>query len=398
MQIKTMLKITIGSAIAAILAFSAGADQPIRHPGPAQELTLYSGNGFTGRSQVFRADAAKLSSYNFSNIAKSMQISGGLWEVCNEKRFRDRCEVFGAGQYELAAYGWGSYISSLRRVSSNTDMISLFSKLNFRGQERIFARKMDKLKRFAFIGQAASLRVSGGLWKVCTNSNMGGHCQLVDQNIADLSAIGMSYKIASVAPAKSQIGHGNHGQITLFEDRRFSGTRINVRGQVADLRRAGFSNRASSVRLNSGEWELCENRNFGGRCEVVRHDVRNLNRIALDDRISSIRPYIAPVADYRPAPTPNWDDDNRYGQGIEGQRTVFFPEPKFDDRNIAQCVSVGHKCGRPAANMFCRRAGLRSAVYFETAIGYGPIWYLGARSTEHARRSTSHLVDVLCSR
>jgi hypothetical protein len=78
------------------------------------------------------------------------------------------------------------------------------------------------------------------------------------------------------------------GQLTLFADHDFRGNQLTVRGDVPNLRDAGFNDRASSIVVQSGVWQVCEHKDFGGYCAELRpgeyRDLSNFN-----DRISSLR-------------------------------------------------------------------------------------------------------------
>jgi hypothetical protein len=401
MKYTIVVKAATGLLIAALLGSAAIADQPIRSPEPIAEITLFVGTGNSGRSQTFRSDQRNLSSYNFSDKAQSILINGGQWELCQDSRYRARCEVFSPGQYNLKALGWGTRISSLRQVRSGTDTITLYSKTNFKGYSRTYARKMDKLKNYGFINKTASLKITGGVWKVCTNSGMSGRCEIVDRDYSELQSIGMSYRIAAVGPQNERIGTYNpdSGQIVLFEERGYRGTKVTIRGEVSDLRRSGFSDRTSSIQLQNGQWEVCENAFFSGRCEIIDYSVNDLSRLRLNNRISSIRPIILPPPpDPGYDPNPGWQSGNTISQGIEGQRTVFFAEPTINGDTVAECLYPNRQCGQQAAAEFCRIAGLRTAVYFEAIRGYKSPRFLGRNASQTRRNQSPYLVDVLCSR
>ncbi len=394
-------------AITAGISSPANAAQSTSYSSGSAKLVLHSGPDFSGRNRTFQSDEPKLATYNFADISQSMEVVSGQWEVCVDKRYRGRCEVFSVGHFDLNALGWGSDIASVRRVSNHTDTITLYAKPGFGGQARTYARKMDKLKLYAFHDHAASLRVSGGTWKVCANSNMGGHCELVDRDIPDLGTIGLLYSISSVAPSDNRIGGigGDVGELVLFEDDSYSGTRISIRNEVSDLQRAGFSDRASSLRLQGGKWEVCDRPHFGGRCEIIQRSINNLERIDMGDRISSVRPVrYDENPGYQPSPTPDdrwghdWRSDRQYGQSFQGQRTIFFPEPSLQGHAVSDCIRPERQCGQQAAQAFCEIAGLNRAVFFDTARGYKSTWLIGSRRTESGNSRSRYLIDVLCSR
>jgi hypothetical protein len=80
--------------------------------------------------------------------------------------------------------------------------------------------------------------------------------------------------------------------IVLYSRGGFGGRTLGLDGDIADLRRVGFNDRASSLRVNWGVWEVCRDVNFGGRCVRIDRSVADLGRF--DDEISSVRLLEAP--------------------------------------------------------------------------------------------------------
>jgi len=56
------------------------------------------------------------------------------------------------------------------------------------------------------------------------------------------------------------------GELTLFSDSDFHGSRVTITRDARNLADFGFNDRASSVVVRSGVWLLCEHGDFGGRC------------------------------------------------------------------------------------------------------------------------------------
>jgi hypothetical protein len=78
--------------------------------------------------------------------------------------------------------------------------------------------------------------------------------------------------------------------ITVFRDENFRGENATFRQDVPDLRRFGFNDRITSLRVAPGEyWEACESPNYRGRCQVFSEEERDLRRVGWTDRISSLR-------------------------------------------------------------------------------------------------------------
>ncbi|MEO8536247.1 MAG: beta/gamma crystallin-related protein [Betaproteobacteria bacterium] len=135
-------------------------------------------------------------------------------------------------------------------------------------------------------------------------------------------------------------------EMTLYENPRFSGRRITVRGAVNNFDRGGFNDRASSVSIRSGIWELCTDANYRGECRRLGPgEYEGLGR-DLNDSISSVRPIGGyddrPGPGYRPGPGPGYvpgpgNRPNRYPAGAGGGRgpmIELFERREFGGRSI----------------------------------------------------------------
>ena len=63
----------------------------------AAQITFYDGEGFRG--PAFTADRAiwDFDPSGFNDRARSLVVSGGTWQVCEDSRFRGRCVVVQPG-------------------------------------------------------------------------------------------------------------------------------------------------------------------------------------------------------------------------------------------------------------------------------------------------------------
>jgi uncharacterized protein YcfJ len=85
----------------------------------AAQITLYDGEGFRG--QAITADKAiwDLDPSGFNDRARSLVVSGGTWQVCEDAQFQGRCVVVQPGNYDsLRSMGMSQRISSVRPVDS----------------------------------------------------------------------------------------------------------------------------------------------------------------------------------------------------------------------------------------------------------------------------------------
>lgn len=106
-----------------------------------------------------------------------------------------------------------------------------------------------------------------------------------------LLAVSAAVFFAGSSPAQIYLEKQMGGVgITVFRDENFRGENATFRQDVPDLRRYGFSDRITSLRVAPGEyWEACESPNYQGRCQVFSGDERNLRNVGWTDRISSLR-------------------------------------------------------------------------------------------------------------
>ena len=78
-------------------------------------LELFENDGYGGRRVAINADSIDLNQQGFNDIASSLVIYTGQWQLCTDARYGGRCAVFGPGQYASLG-GLNDQLSSLRRV------------------------------------------------------------------------------------------------------------------------------------------------------------------------------------------------------------------------------------------------------------------------------------------
>lgn len=76
---------------------------------------LYSDAGFRGRALHVAQGFANLRDQGFNDIASSMRITGGRWQVCTDAYFRGRCVVVTGSVSDFQRLGVNDQISSIRR-------------------------------------------------------------------------------------------------------------------------------------------------------------------------------------------------------------------------------------------------------------------------------------------
>ena len=75
---------------------------PNREPLPdAGGLTLYENSDFSGRSLLVTSPTEYLGRLGFGDLASSVEVHGGLWELCTDSVYKGRCITLGPGRHVL---------------------------------------------------------------------------------------------------------------------------------------------------------------------------------------------------------------------------------------------------------------------------------------------------------
>src|SRR5512142_3509025 len=137
-------------------------------------------------------------------------------------------------------------------------------------------------------------------------------------------------------------------QVTFYEHEGFRGRVFKTNRSVANLERAGFNDRASSVVVDRGRWGICDDAAFRGRCAVLRPgSYDSLAAMGLDERVSSVRPAVN-------------------GRRYDNEPPVARSEPAYDYRRRpderlfeARVVSVHAVGGPPERRCWIDREDVR---------------------------------------
>lgn len=296
---------TLSAALVAGLTLALAGAAPVTVTGQSGDLGLgvYADINFRGLSATFVRDTPDLRPSGLDGRISSLKVAPGeVWEACTEVNFGGRCQVFSADQNDLRRGGWNDTIRSVRRLRGNgpgpgrgtggngpeTRGLELFAGLSYSGQRKLITEASSNLRREGFNDRAHSLRVPRGeVWEVCVNAEFDD-CRIVDEDVPDLSVLGLSREISSARPRPfGRGGRGIGNRIVLYEGANYRGRTTTIVADTPNL--TWFRNTAGSVRVYGGRWELCDQPRYGGRCVLVVNDVPDLSRLRLDDRVSSLR-------------------------------------------------------------------------------------------------------------
>ncbi|MBE0549583.1 MAG: glycine zipper 2TM domain-containing protein [Rubrivivax sp.] len=239
--------------------------------------------------------------------------------------------------------GLNDRVSSARIVSRNARVdddrlapapvaaqVTFYEREGFDGRSFTTAGQVANLRRSGLNDRAASVVVVGDRYEVCVDARFRGRCVVLRPGrYASLAAMGLNDRISSVRAVASnaRIGDDRYapapltGQVTFYEREGFDGRSFTTEEQIANLRRSGFNDRASSAVVLGVQYEVCDDAGFRGRCVVLRPGrYPSLAAMGLNDRVSSVRAVAANarIGDdrYAPAPVPVYDSRRRGGERL----------------------------------------------------------------------------------
>ncbi len=145
-------------------------------------VILYDGNGFYGRSFDVNGPVVNFDGTGFNDRAQSMIVHEGTWELCVDASFGGYCQTFAPGRYTNLGPLAGQ-LSSMRPVQHGGGWgggarAILYEGPNFSGRSFVVnSQVLANLDGSGFNDRASSLRVEGGYWIFCSDSNFSGECQ-----------------------------------------------------------------------------------------------------------------------------------------------------------------------------------------------------------------------------
>lgn len=230
--------------------------------------------------------------------------------------------------------------------------ITFYSGTGLRGTAVTLVGNEQSFASLRFNDKARSVEVKGGVWQLCSDSGLRGHCEYVDRTVSNLGEIGLSGNISS-AQLTSYDRSPRGYDITFFANGNYRGAFLGFDEGEASFAPFRFNDTASSVMINRGAWLVCEHADYRGRCELLDASVSDLSAIGMNDTITSFRRYdVRREGPWRPpVPTPGHGGAG----GFEGEQSVFFPAP------TVRGARISNRDG--AATRFCQDNGFDEAVY-----------------------------------
>jgi hypothetical protein len=179
----------------------------------AAQIVLYEHDRFGGRTVSIDDQADDLGNSGFNDMASSIVVRGGRWEVCADAHFNGQCVTLKPGRYaSLSEMGMNDQVSSVRRVRGRGGAnaggyggnapIELFEDDEFRGRAYGAEGVVPSLSSADFNDRASSVIVRSGRWQLCTDDNFRGRCVTLDPgSYRSLSEFGLNDAVSSMRPA-----------------------------------------------------------------------------------------------------------------------------------------------------------------------------------------------------
>ena len=326
-------------------------------------LQLYEAPGFRGRTMALEQSSANLEgSWGLTN-ASSAIVSGGTWEVCTEYNYGGRCQALPPGQYNDLGAQLNYRIVSARALDVNQPTIApppppppppvqasigpftlslplslplpqaqapvavappprpiqpsswnadrmrveVYTETDFRGAAWTLDGDVDNLRNSSFNDRIRSMRIYGGNWEACEDSNYGGICMAfgpgdyrrlppqMDRSISSLRKIVSEPSWSGITPSGQNYvvmepnAQRSRHPVWLYEHSNFAGRTMRATGDVNDLANSGMNDATSSIFISFGTWQFCEDANYRGRCVSFGPGQYNEMPPGMNDTISSFR-------------------------------------------------------------------------------------------------------------
>jgi hypothetical protein len=152
-------------------------------------IVLYERPGFTGSGIEITETHGNLNRIPSYEPASAVIVYGGTWRLCTREYYRGECADFAPGRYDsLGSLNGRIYSAELVSAAPgpvgvvvptpSEPRVVLYELPDFSGQSLVIERReTPNLNSLGFMDRAASMRIEGGYWTVCTDVRFGGSCR-----------------------------------------------------------------------------------------------------------------------------------------------------------------------------------------------------------------------------
>ncbi len=199
------------------------APSPVRPPawnGDRFRIEVFTETDFRGAAYTLDSDTDNLRNSGFNDRIRSMRISGGNWEACEDRDYGGVCMVYGPGDYRRLPPQLDRAISSLRKIGGEPNWggitpggqnyvvmdpnaprsrhpVWLYEHSNFAGRTVRATGDVNDLSGSGMNDTASSIFITLGTWQFCADSNYRGRCVTLGPGQYNEMPPGMNDEISS---------------------------------------------------------------------------------------------------------------------------------------------------------------------------------------------------------
>jgi hypothetical protein len=280
-------------------------------PMPKAGIVLYGGTFGGSELRVLEA-VPNLARKGFNDTANSIDVFGGVWELCSDGGFSGQCLQFPPGRHVLPP-ALRDRLSSVRPVTGPIvqerpdrpgrpddhhglpwqgvrPAIVFFEHRDGSGRELPLMTATPSLGEAGFNDRASSVEVFRGRWQLCRHANYEGECIVLGPGRHNLDGR-MNDEVSSARPlfGRDERPIDRQGAVTLYDQLDLRGRSFFADEEVRNLRDERFNDRAVAIEVHGGRWELCSAANFRERCLTFGPGWHRLPD-GLAGEVSSLRP------------------------------------------------------------------------------------------------------------
>ncbi|MBE2242308.1 MAG: peptidase inhibitor family I36 protein [Burkholderiaceae bacterium] len=191
----------------------------------AGRVTFYEHVDFRGRTLSTQGALADLGREGFGQMASSVIVEAGDWQVCDGAGYVGRCVVLPPGRYaSLGAAGLNDRVSSVRPNDTTAPAAAELAEVTFYEHDDFAGRSLSTQTDLAdfsskdFNDRASSVIVSAGDWEVCDDAGFSGQCKVLHPGrYASLRTLGLNDRVSSVRQVGTVADYRRRGNEPLFQ-------------------------------------------------------------------------------------------------------------------------------------------------------------------------------------
>ena len=213
------------------------------------QVTFYQDENYKGGTFTTDRPVENFRRFGFNELAASVIVTGGQWEICDRSRLGGQCTVLRPGQYpSVAAMGLEQRVASVRAVGRNERIaesryapvaavvptnaqVIFYADENFAGQSFTAQSQIDDFTRYGFNDRASSAVVLGDQWEVCEDVRFSGRCVVLRPGrYPSMVAMGMEDRVSSIRgiAANTRVSNDRYAPlpVPVYDNRRRNEERL----------------------------------------------------------------------------------------------------------------------------------------------------------------------------